>query len=77
MRGHLVWEGTRASRGQSTCLFWVPYEGDRGRLTGPMRRAQWLFVSDFLYGNRPDVLVTALSIQLHDIEPNAGGSRLA
>ena len=77
MRGHLVWEGTRASRGQSTCLFWVPYEGDGEGLTGPMRRAQWSFVSDFSYGDRPDVLVTALSIQLHDIEPNAGGSRLA
>ena len=34
MRGHLVWEGTRASRGQSTCLFWVPYEGDGEGLTG-------------------------------------------
>ena len=38
MRGHLVWEGTRASRGQSICLFWMLYEEDREGLTGLVRR---------------------------------------
>ena len=42
-----------------------------------MRRVQWSFVSDFLYGDWPDMMVAALFLQLHDIEPNSGGSRLA
>ena len=67
MRGELHWEGTRASRGQSMSLMWVPFPGDREGLTGPIHIRRWVFESDFRYSDRPDVMVSMLSLQLCDV----------
>ena len=67
MRGELHWEGTRASRGQSMSLMWVPFPGDREGLTGPIHMRRWVFESDFRYSDRPDVMVSMLSLQLCDV----------
>ena len=68
MRGQLNWEGSRASRGQAMSLMWVPFPGDGEGLTGPVRLRRWVFESDFRYTDRPDVMVSALSLQLCDME---------
>ena len=62
MRGQLNWEGSRASRGQAMSLMWVPFPGDGEGLSGPVRLRRWVFESDFWYADRPDVLVTALTL---------------
>ena len=68
MRGQLNWEGSRASRGQAMSLMWVPFPGDGEGLTGPVHLRRWVFESDFRYTDRPDVMVSALSLQLCDME---------
>ena len=55
MRGQLLWEGSRTSRGQSMSLMWVPFPGDARGLIGPVRMRHWIFESDFQYADRPDV----------------------
>ena len=47
MRGQLLWEGTRASRGQSMSLMWVPFPGDARGLTGPVSMRRWDFRERF------------------------------
>ena len=67
MRGELHWEGSRASRGQSMSLMWVPFPGDSEGLSGPVHMRRWVFESDFRYSDRPDVMVSMLSLQLCDV----------
>ena len=74
MRGRLNWEGSRASRGQPMSLMWVPFPGDGEGLTGPVRFRRWVFETDFRYTDRPDVMVSALSLQLCDMEAWEDGS---
>ena len=69
MRGQLNWEGSRASRGQAMSLMWVPFPGDGRGLTGPVHLRRWIFESEFRYADRPDVMVSSLSLQLCDVEP--------
>ena len=68
MRGQLLWEGSRTSRGQSMSLMWVPFPGDARGLTGPVRIRRWIFESDFQYADRLDVMVSVFALQLCDIE---------
>ena len=74
MRGRLNWEGSRASRGQPMSSMWVPFPGDGEGLTGPVRFRRWVFETDFRYTDRPDVMVSALSLQLCDMEAWEDGS---
>ena len=67
MRGQLNWEGNRASRGQAMSLMWVLFPGDGRGLTGPVHFRRWVFESKFRYADRPDVMVSSLSLQLYNI----------
>ena len=69
MRGQLLWEGSRASRGQAMSLIWVPFPGDGRGLTGPVHLRRWVFESEFRYADRPDVMVSSLSLQLCEMVP--------
>ena len=64
MRGRLRWDGRRPSRGQPMGFTWMPMEGDGTGLTGPVQFAGWWFGSDFIYGERPDVEVWLISLQI-------------
>ena len=77
MRGQLNWEGNRASRGQAMSLIWVPFPGDGRGLTGPVHFRRWVFESEFRYADRPDVMVSSLSLQLYDVVPWEVDSDLA
>ena len=77
MRGQLNWEGNRASRGQAMSLMWVPFPGDGRGLTGPVHFRRWVFESEFRYADRPDVMVSSLSLQLYDVVPWEVDSDLA
>ena len=46
---------------------WFPSEGDGSRITGPVCFSHWHFISDFVYGNRPDVDIRMLSIQVESV----------
>ena len=67
MHGRLRWEGLRPSRGQPMGFTWLPAAGDAEGLTGPVQFSRWNFVSDFVYGLRPDVEIRSLSIQVCSI----------
>ena len=67
MRGQLLWEGSRASRGQAMSLMWVPFSGDGRGLTGLVHLRRWVFESEFRYADRLDVMVSSLSLQLCEI----------
>ena len=69
MCGQLNWEGSRASRAQPMSLLWVPFPGDGEGLSGPIAFRRWVFETDFWYADRPDVMLSALTLQLHDITP--------
>ena len=49
-------------------LIWMPFPGDGVGLTGPVHRRWWIFESDFWYADRPDVMVSSMSLQLCDLE---------
>ena len=50
-------------------LIWVPFSGDGRGLTGPVHFRRWVFESEFRYADRPDVMVSSLSLQLYDVVP--------
>ena len=58
-------------------LMWVPFPGDGRGLTGPVHFRRWVFESEFRYADRPDVMVSSLSLQLCDVEPWEVDSDLA
>ena len=67
MHGKLRWDGFRPSRGQPMGFSWEPAEGDGSGMSGPVRFSHWMFTSDFIYGDRPDVDVRMISIQVANI----------
>ena len=67
MTGQLNWEGSRASRAQPMSLLWVPFPGDGEGLSGPVAFRRWVFETDFWYADRPDVMLSALTLQFLDI----------
>ena len=69
MRGRLRWDGRRPSRGQPMGFTWMPMEGDGTGMVGPVQFAGWWFGSDFIYGERPDVEVWLISLQLAGFSP--------
>ena len=64
MRGRLRWDGRRPSRGQPMGFTWMPMPGDGEGLRGPVQFAGWWFGSDFVYGERPDVEVWLITLQV-------------
>ena len=64
MHGKLRWDGFRPSRGQPIGFTWEPATGDGEGMTGPVRFSHWVFTSDFIYGNRRDVDIRLISLQV-------------
>ena len=77
MRGRLRWDGRRPSRGQPMGFTWMPLEGDGEGLRGPVQFAGWWFGSDFVYGERPDVEVWLITLQVAAFSPIDQVSRVA
>ena len=69
MRGRLRWDGRRPSRGQPMGFTWMPMPGDGEGLRGPVQFAGWWFGSDFVYGERPDVEVWLITLQVAAFTP--------
>ena len=46
---------------------WEPADGDGSSMSGPVRFSYWMFTSDFIYGERPDVEVYMISLQMANI----------
>ena len=64
MRGKLRWDGFRPSRGQPMGFTWEPADGDGSGMSGPVRFSHWIFTSDFIYGDRPDVDLRLICLQV-------------
>ena len=77
MRGRLRWDGRRPSRGQPMGFTWMPLEGDGEGLRGPVQFAGWWFGSDFVYGERPDIEVWLITLQVAAFSPIDQVSRVA
>ena len=69
MRGRLRWDGRRPSRGQPMGFTWMPLPGDGEGLRGPVQFAGWWFGSDFIYGERPDIEVWLITLQVAAFTP--------
>ena len=76
MHGRLRWDGRRPSRGQPMGFTWMPLGGDGEGLCGPVQFAGWWFGSDFIYGERPDVEVWLISLQIAGFSPIDTASRV-